>query len=111
MFVHFKEKTTPDGEQVYFGLSKDGFHWEEVNGGNPVLWTYYGDKGVRDFTITRCEGCLLYTSRVRDYQLPAFPAGNRRAGLAGGSGMGALRGNSGKRLRRGDDDADILHEY
>lgn len=53
LFVHFKEKTTPDGEQVYFGLSKDGFHWEEVNGGNPVLWAYYGDKGVRDFTITR----------------------------------------------------------
>lgn len=55
LFVHFKEKTTPDGEQVYFGLSRDGFHWEEVNGGDPVLWTYYGDKGVRDFTITRCE--------------------------------------------------------
>lgn len=53
LFVHFKEKTTPDGEQVYFGLSKDGFHWEEVNGGKPVLWAYYGDKGVRDFTITR----------------------------------------------------------
>lgn len=55
LFVHFKEKTTPDGEQVYFGLSKDGFHWEEVNQGNPVLWTYYGDKGVRDFTIVRCK--------------------------------------------------------
>jgi len=55
LFVHFKEKTTPDGEQVYFGLSKDGFHWEEVNGGRPVLWAYYGDKGVRDFTITRCR--------------------------------------------------------
>lgn len=55
LFVHFKEKTTPDGEQVYFALSKDGFNWEEVNGGNPVLWAYYGDKGVRDFTIARCE--------------------------------------------------------
>lgn len=55
LFVHFKEKTTPDGEQVYFGLSKDGFHWEEVNQGNPVLWAYYGDRGVRDFTITRCR--------------------------------------------------------
>ena len=53
LFVHFREKTTPDGEQVYFGLSKDGFHWEEVNNGRPVLWAYYGDKGVRDFTITR----------------------------------------------------------
>ncbi|WMC93253.1 glycoside hydrolase family 43 protein [Kineothrix sp. MB12-C1] len=55
LFVHFKEKKTPDGEQVYFGLSKDGFHWKEVNGGNPVLWSYEGDKGVRDFTIVRTE--------------------------------------------------------
>lgn len=54
LFVHFREKTTPDGEQVYFGLSKDGFHWEAVNDAKPVLWAYYGDKGVRDFTITRC---------------------------------------------------------
>lgn len=55
LFVHFREKSTPDGEQVRFGLSRDGFHWEEVNGGEPVLWSYYGDKGVRDFTIVRCE--------------------------------------------------------
>ena len=55
LFVHFRERTTPDGEQVYFGLSTDGFHWEAVNGGCPVLWAYYGDKGVRDFTITRCK--------------------------------------------------------
>lgn len=60
LFVHFREKTTPDGEQVYFGLSKDGFQWEEVNGANPVLWAYYGDKGVRDFTITRCENGKFY---------------------------------------------------
>lgn len=53
LFVHFKEKTSPEGEQVYFGLSRDGFCWEEVNGGQPVLWAYYGDKGVRDFTIIR----------------------------------------------------------
>ena len=53
LFVHFREKTTPDGEQVYFGVSRDGFHWEALNGGRPVLWAYYGDRGVRDFTITR----------------------------------------------------------
>lgn len=53
LFVHFKEKTTPDGEQVYFGLSKDGFCWEEVNAGNPVLWCFYGEKGARDFTIVK----------------------------------------------------------
>lgn len=55
LFVHFKEKRTPDGEQVYFAISRDGFQWKEVNGGNPVLWSYQGDKGVRDCTITRTK--------------------------------------------------------
>ena len=55
LFVHFRETTTPDGEQVYFGVSRDGFHWEEVYGGKPVLWAYYGDMGVRDHTIVRCS--------------------------------------------------------
>ena len=54
LFVHFREKRTPDGEQVYFSLSRDGFQWEAVNGGNPVLWSYLGEKGVRDCTIVRC---------------------------------------------------------
>ena len=53
LFVHFKEKFTPDGEQVYFGLSKDGFNWEQVNNGNPILESHLGECGVRDFTITR----------------------------------------------------------
>ena len=37
LFVHFREKTTPDGEQVYFGISRDGFHWEAVNDGAPAF--------------------------------------------------------------------------
>lgn len=53
LFVHFREKTTPDGEQVYFALSRDGFRWEALNGGQPVLWAFYGDHGVRDMTIVR----------------------------------------------------------
>ena len=55
LFVHFREKITPDGEQVHFALSRDGFHWEAVNQGQPVLWTYYGSRGARDFTICRCK--------------------------------------------------------
>lgn len=53
LFVHFRETTTPDGEQVRFALSKDGFHWEALNGGQPILWAYTGDHGVRDMTIAR----------------------------------------------------------
>ena len=53
LFVHFKEKLTPDGEQVYFGLSQDGYHWEAVNSGRPILYSMLGEKGVRDFTVVR----------------------------------------------------------
>lgn len=60
LFVHFREKQTPDGEQVYFGLSKDGFNWEQVNGGEPVLWSNKGDKGVRDHTIVRTKSGKFY---------------------------------------------------
>ena len=53
LFVHFRETTSPDGEQVYFAISRDGFEWEALNDGRPVLWAYYGDRGVRDMTIVR----------------------------------------------------------
>lgn len=69
LFVHFKEKTSPDGEQVYFGLSRDGFIWEEVNHGKPVLWAYYGDKGVRDFTIIKCNETGKYYILATDLSL------------------------------------------
>ena len=53
LFVHFRETTSPEGEQVYFSVSRDGFAWQSLNGGNPILWAYYGDHGVRDMTIAR----------------------------------------------------------
>lgn len=37
LFVHFREKTSPDGEQVHFAISRDGFHWQALNGGHPIL--------------------------------------------------------------------------
>ena len=48
LFTHFKEKLTIDGEQVYFALSKDGFNWEQVNGGEPVLTSKMSSGGCRD---------------------------------------------------------------
>lgn len=60
LFVHFKEKTTPDGEQVYFALSRDGFNWEKVNDGKPVLTSTIGEQGVRDFTICRTKEGRYY---------------------------------------------------
>lgn len=53
LFVHFREKHTADGEQIYFALSHDGYHWETVNNGNPVITADKGELGVRDIVITR----------------------------------------------------------
>lgn len=53
LFVHFRETYGEEGEQVYFGLSKDGYVWEAVNGGRAVIVADKGDMGVRDITITR----------------------------------------------------------
>lgn len=69
LFVHFRERKTPDGEQVYFGLSRDGFCWEMVNGGRPVLWSKLGEKGVRDCTIIRCQSDGIYRIFATDLSL------------------------------------------
>jgi len=53
LFVHFRETTSPEGEQVYFSVSRDAFTWEALNDGKPILWAYYGDHGVRDMTVVR----------------------------------------------------------
>lgn len=55
LFGHFKEKITPDGEQVYFSVSKDGLNWEELNGGKPVLTSTISFKGCRDIEIVRLK--------------------------------------------------------
>lgn len=64
LFAHFKEKNTPDGEQVYFGISKDGYNWEQVNDGNPILTSTLGEKGCRDIEIARLHtgGFVIITT-------------------------------------------------
>ncbi|WP_058306570.1 family 43 glycosylhydrolase [Gracilibacillus massiliensis] len=49
------------GEQIYFANSEDGFHWEDLNDGDPVLTSDIGEKGVRDPYIIRSpEGDRFY---------------------------------------------------
>ena len=64
LFVHFKEKLTPDGEQVYFAKSQDGYNWEQVNDGNPVLSASFGECGCRDVEIIRLKtgGFVILTT-------------------------------------------------
>lgn len=53
LFVHFREKATPDGEQVHFAVSRNGFSWESLAGGNPIVTSDIGERGVRDMAICR----------------------------------------------------------
>lgn len=64
LFVHFKEKITPDGEQVYFSVSKNGYNWEMLNKGEPVLQSTMGEKGCRDIEVVRLHtgGFVILTT-------------------------------------------------
>ncbi|MBW8782519.1 MAG: glycoside hydrolase family 43 protein [Verrucomicrobia bacterium] len=55
LFVTFKGEQSPLTEQIYFGLSKDGRQWEALNGGDPVLISKLGEKGVRDPYLLRAH--------------------------------------------------------
>ncbi len=42
-------------EQIYFASSKDGRQWNALNGGEPVLVSKLGEKGVRDPYLLRAH--------------------------------------------------------
>lgn len=52
LFAHFTSEQA-DGEQVYFSVSKDGLHFEDLNHGKPILRSQIGEEGVRDPFIIR----------------------------------------------------------
>ena len=52
LFVHFTGEQK-DGEQIYFSISRDGLHWEDLNDGQPVLYSHLGMQGVRDPFLLR----------------------------------------------------------
>ncbi len=61
LFVTFQNGSTPQAEQIYFGLSQDGQTWTALNGSKPVLVSHLGEKGVRDPYILRShDGSKVY---------------------------------------------------
>lgn len=51
--AHYKGVGNRMEEQVYFTVSRDGYFWESVNGGKPILCSELGEGGVRDVSIFR----------------------------------------------------------
>lgn len=48
LFVHFTMKGKKDEETIWFSVSKDGFHWTDIGGENPIIKSDIGTKGIRD---------------------------------------------------------------
>jgi hypothetical protein len=50
-----------DGEQIYFSVSEDGYHWKDLNNGKPILRSQIGKKGARDpFILRSHDGKKFY---------------------------------------------------
>ncbi|NHD15632.1 glycoside hydrolase family 43 protein [Actinopolyspora sp. BKK1] len=63
LFSYFTGEGYSNGEQVYFAASQgnDALHWDELNGGEPVLTSTKGEQGVRDpFIIRSPQGDKFY---------------------------------------------------
>ncbi len=54
LFTHFIGEQ-PQGEQIYFSLSKDGLHWNDLHNGKPVICSTVGECGLRDPFLIRKE--------------------------------------------------------
>ena len=52
LFAYFTGEK-PDGEQIYFAVSRDGLHWQDLNSGQPILRSTMGTCGVRDPFLVR----------------------------------------------------------
>lgn len=52
LFVTFAGESS-EGECIYFSLSRDGMHWNDLNAGKWVLRSEIGTKGVRDPFLLR----------------------------------------------------------
>jgi hypothetical protein len=48
------------GQMLYLAHSTDGMHWNDLNGGAPVLNSTIGTKGVRDPALVRSPGGIKY---------------------------------------------------
>ena len=52
LFAHFIGDSG-EGEQIYFSLSRDGLHWQDLNKGEIILRSEIGEKGARDPFLIR----------------------------------------------------------
>lgn len=60
LFAYFTGNQ-PNQEKMYYGLSRDGYHFNTINGGNPVLESTKGHKCMRDPFIMKGQNGMYYS--------------------------------------------------
>lgn len=60
LFVHFTSGNTGDKEHIWFSVSRDGLHWTDLGGDEPLLKSRLGTKGIRDPFILYDENLKKY---------------------------------------------------
>lgn len=81
LFVTFNSEATPMGEQIHFGLSRDGRKWTALNQAKPVLVSDLGEKGVRDPFLIRAHdggGFHLIATDLSIHLNPGWPRAVRK---------------------------------
>lgn len=68
LFVYFAGEQT-DQEQIYFSVSQDGLHWQDLNDGQPVLVSTVGEQGARDPFIVKDDRCGKYYLLATDLKI------------------------------------------
>ena len=69
LFAHFIGEKYEQGEQIYFSVSEDGLHWQDLNGGQPVLCSPLGELGVRDPFVVKHPGTGRYFMIATDLNI------------------------------------------
>ena len=64
LFTHFTREDD-GGEQVFFAISQDGLHWQDLSDQPALVWQQ-GDGGVRDPFIVRHPVTGVYTIMATD---------------------------------------------
>ena len=60
LFTHFTETDKGDQEYVWFAVSRDGLHWQDLGSDEPLLSSKLGTKGIRDPFIVYDEKLKKY---------------------------------------------------
>lgn len=69
LFVHFTSGDGEEKEHIWFSVSKDGLHWQDLGGETPALTSEKGTTGIRDPFVVYDEKLQKYFIIATDLKI------------------------------------------